>query len=115
MKCLRCSYCCTMYDVIIIAPNRVTVNLDLTDESVYMHKPTGFKCPHLTFVDGKAHCRIHQFSWFKDSPCDQFTQVENGDTNCRIGEYMLNKKNADIYKKVLNKPEFAEAKKKEKI
>jgi len=111
MICLRCGYCCIMYDTIIIKPNRVTSDLNLMDDTVYIHKPTGVKCPHLSFIDGKAYCRIHHFSWFKDSPCDQFTQIGKEDSNCRIGDHMLNEKNFDIYNKVLNKPEFAEAKK----
>lgn len=110
MICLRCGYCCIMYDVIIINPDKIKVGLNFEDESIYMHKPTGFKCPHLSFIDGKAHCRIHHFSWFKDTPCAQFTQVESRETNCRVGEHMLNEKNIEIYRKVLNKPKFAEVK-----
>lgn len=78
MICLRCSYCCIMYDVI--------VPLSGTQAA---YKPAGKRCWNLAFVEEKAICKIHNKSFYKNSPCSQHTQIEERSTACRTGVYML--------------------------
>ena len=114
MNCLHCGNCCIMLDVVIINSKKIKNmdgSVDLNDPSIYEHKPTGFKCPNLLFVDGTSHCTVHHLPWFKETPCHDFTQIEREDSNCRTGEYMLKEENSNSYKRVLEKPYFAEAKK----
>ena len=77
MKCLRCGYCCIAYDVIVPLSK---------EEAAY--KPNGQLCWNLEFNGEEAYCKIHEEDFFIDSPCDQFTQIEQGETNCRMGDYV---------------------------
>ena len=46
-------------------------------------------CPYLFWEDGESRCRIHEFEWFKLTPCHEFTQVEDSpDCVCRLGEHV---------------------------
>ena len=87
MQCLRCGRCC-FYFVGVIHPDAVKENLDfniLTEEDTVFLDGTK-KCPHLEWNRSIAICKIHHYTWFKDTPCGQFTQVEsNNNTPCRIG------------------------------
>ena len=95
--CTNCGMCCIDYDVIIIDPNRVSENIDLTDTSIYIHKPSFQVCPHLYWEDDESRCKIHHYSWYKKTPCFQFTQI--GGPMCRLGEYFDNKFGKGYYKK----------------
>ncbi len=97
MKCLHCGYCCIMYDVIIISPEYATDDLNVKapkdGDKVFMHKPTGVACPHLTKENDEYRCAIHHYAWYKDTPCFDFGQIEDSiDAVCRMGDYVLNKK-----------------------
>ncbi len=98
MICLRSGYCCTNYDVIVIDPKAIQDGeVDLSDKSVYLHKPTGEKCPHLIHEeDGLFKCGIHHLPWYKETPCFAYTQIENGNTECRMGAYL--RKNQEVIK-----------------
>ena len=103
MICLRCGYCCVALDVIIVKPEFAKPDLsidDLTDDMV-MHKPRGQQCHHLSFTDeGKASCAIHEYPWYKHTPCYAHTQVERSpDTKCRMGLYLNS--NTDIKVRLL--------------
>jgi len=90
MKCLRCGRCC-FYSIIVIHPNSVRENLDLDSlkEEDSMFLDGSKKCPHLSWKGKDAVCAIYHYSWFKDTPCGRFTQVESSlDTLCRIGEML---------------------------
>jgi hypothetical protein len=52
-------------------------------------KPHNQKCWNLEFNDNKAICKIHHEKFYKRSPCDSHTQIEKGDTDCRVGVYYL--------------------------
>jgi len=55
-------------------------------------KESGEKCKHLLGdKPGEYSCAIHDKDWYQDTPCYAFTQVETGNTNCRMGEYILGK------------------------
>ena len=50
----------------------------------------GGPCKHLTGdKPGEYECAVHHFKWYKKTPCFAHTQIENGDTPCRMGVYIL--------------------------
>lgn len=91
MICLRCGYCCQNYHVV------------LPDGS--LHEGLGKDCKYLTWdEDGKAVCTIHgriarlviegvmhEIPW-DETPCGQYSQIEKGNTPCRMGEYVLERR-----------------------
>lgn len=87
MKCLRCGYCCINYDVIIVD------NADVGPiKGNLKHKPTGKKCQHLKRNEhGGYFCMLHDYPWYKETPCFAHSQIERGNTECRMGAYILNK------------------------
>lgn len=89
MKCLRCSYCCYNLDVVIVDDPKKgisTNNLAI--------KKSGERCPHLRGnKPGKFSCAIHNYQWYKETPCFSHGQIErNADDKCRMGVYMLKNK-----------------------
>lgn len=47
-------------------------------------------CKHLRGdKPGEYLCEVHNYPWYKETPCFSHTQIEKGDTNCRMGEYIL--------------------------
>lgn len=84
MKCLRCGHCCnTMMIVIVIDPE-----LGLVENNV--KGISNERCPHLLGdKPGEYSCAIHDRPYYKDLPCAEFTQVEEGNTDCRLGGYYL--------------------------
>ena len=89
MKCLRCGHCCINYDVIIVKDpslGPIMGNLE--------HKPSGKRCPHLRGdIPGEFSCKIHDEPWYQETPCAQFSQIESSiDDPCRMGEYLLQRK-----------------------
>ena len=101
MKCLRCGRCC-FYMAVVIAPEAVKPDLDVyalkEEDCICLDGST--KCPHLSWINDEAVCVIHDYAWFKDTPCGSFTQeIESCSCSvCRVGEYMI--KNPDIWKKI---------------
>lgn len=91
MICNHCGYCCIYYDAMIVNDP----NLGITEENI-IHKPSGVVCKHLSgATPGEYRCSIHDFDWFKSTPCHDFGQIENSpDDLCRIGEYILVNKEA---------------------
>ena len=99
MICLRCGYCCIAYDVMIISPKYICPDLDLFSpeiEHMFIHKKYNEVCPHLRWDGDKVVCAIHDYKWYKDTPCAQYGQAEpSPDTPCRIGAH-FKKKGIDI-------------------
>ena len=91
MKCLQCGRCC-FYLIIVVRPKFIKKNLDLTSlsDEAFLCLDGSQKCPHLSGDNDKAVCAIHHYSWFKDTPCGQFTQeIEEAlDTPRRTGVWM---------------------------
>ncbi len=87
MKCLRSGYCCINYDVVIVTDPKLGIV-----EGNAAHKPAGEPCPHLIgSKPGKYSCAIHAYPWYKQTPCYEFTQIEQTiNSPCRMGEYVLN-------------------------
>lgn len=99
MICLNCGYCCVYHDVIIIHPdyiNQINVVDDINMHTL-MHKPSQTVCPHLYKDNGKLLCQIHHKPWYNSTPCANHTQIESGNTECRLGRYVIdNNINKDI-------------------
>jgi len=48
------------------------------------------KCPHLQgSKPGEYLCAVHHEKWYKKTPCFSHGQLEKGNTNCRMGEFIL--------------------------
>jgi len=84
MICLHCGYCCTNYLVVIVD----NPELGPIEGNLVAHYGDK-RCKHLT---NNNMCAVHHYDWYKDTPCYAHTQIERGNTNCRIGEYLLLKK-----------------------
>lgn len=86
MICLRSGHCCIHYDVIIVD----NPDLGIVEDNL-KHKPTGVKCQHLIGDNpGEHSCAIHDKEWYNETPCFNHGQQEHGNTNCRMGEYVIN-------------------------
>ena len=91
MKCLRCGYCCVEYDVVIVDDPEIG-----PEAENLKYKPSGTRCQHLRGdAIGQYSCAIHDYPWYEETPCYGHGQVEQSpDDPCRIGEYMMRKKDA---------------------
>jgi len=91
MKCLRCGYCCKTYSVVIVDDPEKGIQQDnlkarMGDES----------CQHLEGdKPGEYSCAIHDYPWYEETPCFQHGQIEQEDSDCRLGRYILDKENKD--------------------
>jgi len=87
--CQRCGYCCVHLDVNIADPGSVTSGEDIDPGKnwVWVLKPKGQRCPHLSFQGDLAVCAIHAMPCYKGSPCDQFEQFGLEDDLCVLGAY----------------------------
>lgn len=67
--------------VIVIDPK-----LGIVDGNV-RGKPSGEKCPHLLGdKPGNYSCAVHNYDWYSQTPCAEFTQIERSkDDMCRLG------------------------------
>lgn len=91
MVCLRCGYCCINSMVVIIKPEYVEV-ADLKNEEHFMVKMDGIECPHLSWNDRQAICALHNYPWYKKTPCYSHGQIEESkDCDCRMGRYLLDR------------------------
>jgi hypothetical protein len=88
--CLRCGNCCLHLDVAIVNPDCILADgsLDPGRLDSMSFKPSGSVCPHLTFEEGVAVCRIHHLSCYVGTPCDQFEQIGREDDACIMGSYL---------------------------
>lgn len=85
MICLRSGYCCIHLDVMIIDdPEKGIV------EGNVKHKPSGERCQHLSGSKiGEFSCSVHNREWYKDTPCFDFSQIEQNNTECRLGKFFI--------------------------
>ena len=61
---------------------------ELKDDG-FLHKPTDVICPHAEIKDNKLYCKVHNYKWYKNTPCYDFTQIElNDQCKCRMGDYI---------------------------
>ncbi len=87
MICLRCGYCCTFLSVIIVDdPEKGVV------EGNFVEKKNGNRCKYLMEeLSGQFSCSIHDCSWYDETPCNQYTQIERSNQLCRMGKWQLQK------------------------
>lgn len=86
MICLRCGYCCIKCSVIIVDDPQFGIT-----ENNLIHKKSGITCKHLKGdVPGQYSCAIHNKKWYRKTPCYRHGQIESENTNCRMGEFVLN-------------------------
>ncbi len=91
MICLRCGYCCHRYPVMIVDdPDN-----PISEDNIVAHKGNG-PCKHLEGDKrGKYSCKVHSKSWYKETPCFSYGQVEGSiDSECRLGRYFMD--NSDV-------------------
>jgi hypothetical protein len=88
MICLRYGYCCKNYLVSIVNdPDK-----GVEEGNIIVHLGDGKPCKHLAGdKPGEYSCAIHDRLYYGKTPCSEFTQVEQSNSNCRMGEYILNK------------------------
>lgn len=87
MICLRCGHCCKRYAVIIVDDPEKGIQ----EDNLILHAGVG-ACKHLMGdKPGDYSCAIHDKSWYPETPCFSHGQIEQGNTNCRMGEYILEK------------------------
>ena len=97
MICLRCGYCCINPVVIIINPKYVNEDLDLQNPLIkekVMLKKSGEWCPYLEEKNKFIFtCKIHNKPWYKQTPCFEYSQLENDILDkCRLGVYINSNK-----------------------
>ena len=87
MKCLRCGHCCHNYAVVIVDDPEKGV----AEDNLVVHKGDGTRCKHLRGdKPGEYWCAIHHYSWYKETPCYAYGQIESSPANvCRLGKYIL--------------------------
>lgn len=90
MICLRCGYCCHNYMVIIVDdPDK-----GISEGNLIAHMGEDTPCKHLGGdKPGEYFCKIHDKKWYDQTPCFSHGQIERGNTECRMGKYILGEKN----------------------
>jgi len=91
--CLRCGYCCVMYNVTILENPMLGINKDNLIHKGYLER-----CQHLEGAEpGEFSCAIHNYAIYRDTPCYQHSQIEKDETDeCRMGRYQIDKFSQDI-------------------
>ena len=92
MICFRCGHCCKGYMVVIVDdPEK-----GIAEDNLIARDGTE-PCKHLLGdKPGEYSCALHNYPWYKKTPCFQHGQIENGNTNCRIGEHILKQKSSNV-------------------
>jgi len=86
MMCLRCGQCCKkLLAVVVIDPDLGIVESNLETVGI-----TGEPCRHLRGNEpGDYSCAVHEYPWYKETPCYRFTQIEKSNSYCRTGLFTL--------------------------
>lgn len=107
MRCLRCGYCCIKYCVVVVKPEYIDEDLNFEDLSIrekLMFKDSDIWCPHLEELNKFTFsCKVHDKPWFNKTPCFDFSQIEQSESNCRLGTYVSNCKEVREYLRSLKK------------
>ena len=86
MICLRCGYCCKNYAVVIVDDPAKGIR----EDNLILHEGLGSSCKHLQGnKPGEYSCALHEYTWYKETPCSQHEQIERENSPCRMGEYIL--------------------------
>ena len=97
--CLRCGYCCHWLTVVIVdnpklGPPQTIEEVLSEDNNLTVHNGQGVPCQHLRGDRlGEFVCSIHNESWYSQTPCFEYTQIERSpDTPCRRGAFEKNRR-----------------------
>ena len=83
-----------MFTVIVVDPT--LKNPTMIPDNLRGIDLTKERCPHLNGdKPGEYSCGIHHHPWFKKTPCGTHSQIETGNTDCRMGTFLLNKPNTE--------------------
>jgi len=98
MICLRCGYCCKHSFVVIIDDPEQGYDPNDPDcqDNMAVVLGDGTPCKHLRGEKpGEYYCAIHDKPWYKHTPCAKHQQIEQKNSNCRMGEYILSRENQE--------------------
>lgn len=96
MICLRCGGCCIQLDIFVVNPASIRSDgsLDPRYPESMIFKPSGKRCPHLSFQADSvgedeeiAVCTIHHLLCYQGTPCQQFEQIGPADDICIMSAY----------------------------
>jgi len=88
MKCLRCGYCCCHLMVTIV--DNPELEDPIVEGNIIANMGNGVPCKHLEGSKaGEYSCKIHNKKWYVKTPCYSHGQIENYNSECRIGKYIL--------------------------
>lgn len=86
MNCLRCGYCCIKSAVVIVDNPElgpIEGNIVLKEDDT---------CKHLVGDKaGEYACSIHDYPWYKDTPCYAHGQIEHKPSDCRMGVFIIDR------------------------
>ena len=85
MICLRCGQCCKTYMVVIVDdPEK-----GLVEDNLVGYKGDS-RCQHLQGDEPGGHsCAVHDYPWYKETPCFQHDQIGQPGAECRLGRFLL--------------------------
>ena len=89
MICLRCGYCCkALFVAIADDPDKGFV-----PDNIILYNGDS-KCKYLVGdKEGEYSCAVHGKEWYSDTPCFQYTQIEDSPNDkCRIGAAIIDRK-----------------------
>jgi hypothetical protein len=70
---------------------------DITENDIKYKEQYEF-CEHLSFDKKGFFCNVHHYDWFKETPCFQFSQIEDDENQvCRIGDWYKHDPNGIFY------------------
>ena len=62
----------------------------IADGNLIFHDGMQQPCKHLQGdKPGEYSCALHDYPWYDETPCFSHGQIERGNTNCRMGEWIL--------------------------
>ena len=100
MICVNCGLCC--YDYVVVIVKKEYINEDIDNMNLHPDgmdaltiKSSNTPCPYLFWINRKSRCKVHGKRWYKHTPCFDFGQIEESNTVCRLGEYVLKKRKED--------------------
>ena len=69
----------------------------IVDGNIIHHSGDDKTCKHLEVDEfGESSCLIHQYPWYKETPCFSHGQIESSENDpCRVGEYILKSHSCD--------------------
>jgi Fe-S-cluster containining protein len=92
MRCLKCGYCCLNYFVTIVVNPETFDPEDIKESDLRTINQLEERCIHLRGDKaGEYSCAIHEYPWFKDTPCGTHGQIERTDSDCRLGAHIISK------------------------